>query len=720
MKQLSFLFYALITFSAQAQLPTGYFGRYEFTDGSMENNSSFITNTLTGSMTSISDRNGISNYAADVTQKMNGVNLGPNNVTNTTLSFWMKSSAITTMQRLVQIYGSGGNGYRVEMDGSNIRVNARVESGPNYLGKIFPSPQDIDDNTWHHIAVRTKVSSTNQTEEFTLFVDGQSVLLNGNATGLISPGGSITTFLTNATFIIDPLDGQYTGDIDDIYLYKSALTDNEISDIYNYSVPEPLSRVYVDISATGAGNGSDWENAFTSLNEAIEYTLEGGEIWVAEGLYLPTVNERTFTYAWDMDSIKLYGGFAGDETQLSERDWRENQTIFSGDIGIPNDNNDNLYTVLTGPAGTATKPINYALIDGITLQDGLANGGTYVNLITGGGFYSYDYVKHTEIKNCTFKNNESSNGAAVAIYANFVNKILDFENCIFNDNTSTHLGSAMTVRSKNNKSITANITNCLFTNNANLAQASSSQYSTLFYFGAAGTNSTFNINITNSTITKNTNFYNGTEDIGLFSLNASSTTLDARVHLKNNIIWNNGGNDILYKKYSSGHIFNTLTQENSINDLNNLHGTNTNVLVSDPEFTDDANSDYTLKSTSPALDQGVSTGLNLPSHDLNGESRISGSNIDLGCYEFQSTVGVNDHEFTNSLIESTYPNPTIGLVTFTINEQIENIEIYNATGQLVLSKSNSNTIDLSQLNDGMYLVQVQTLNKNGLIKLIKN
>ena len=103
--------------------------------------------------------------------------------------------------------------------------------------------------------------------------------------------------------------------------------------------------IYVDHSAAGANNGTDWANAFTDLSDALAIAASGDEIWVASGVYKPSVlidfngnggsdtREATFQIPND---VSLYGGFAGTEGSLAERNWEINLTILSGDI----DNND--------------------------------------------------------------------------------------------------------------------------------------------------------------------------------------------------------------------------------------------------------------------------------------------------------------------------------------------------------------------------------------------
>ncbi|MCX8212608.1 MAG: hypothetical protein OTI34_16255, partial [Lewinella sp.] len=86
------------------------------------------------------------------------------------------------------------------------------------------------------------------------------------------------------------------------------------------------AQVYVDVDATSGGDGTSWENAFTDLQSAI--ATASGDIWVAAGTYKPSAypadcagcaTNRDFTFQLK-DGVSLYGGFAGTETMLSERD----------------------------------------------------------------------------------------------------------------------------------------------------------------------------------------------------------------------------------------------------------------------------------------------------------------------------------------------------------------------------------------------------------------
>ncbi len=100
------------------------------------------------------------------------------------------------------------------------------------------------------------------------------------------------------------------------------------------------AQIYVDADAAGAEDGTSWTNAYKSLQDALAAATGSDEIWIAEGTYYPdeggnqTQQDRSanFYIPGTKNGIKIFGGFSGEETALSQRDLATHKTILSGDI----------------------------------------------------------------------------------------------------------------------------------------------------------------------------------------------------------------------------------------------------------------------------------------------------------------------------------------------------------------------------------------------------
>ena len=180
---------------------------------------------------------------------------------------------------------------------------------------------------------------------------------------------------------------------------------NDIVDLGAHE--SPPTRLYVDLDATsGAKNGSSWADAFIDLQDALNWVVDGVEIWVAEGTYLPSATTdpaypRSATFLLDAE-IEVYGGFAATESSLSQRvDWAGHPTHLSGNIGDPLNNADNSYHVvfITAPA----------VLDGFTISDSNANGPS--NNSHGGGLY--DDGSSPTLANLLFQANYANYGGAL-------------------------------------------------------------------------------------------------------------------------------------------------------------------------------------------------------------------------------------------------------------------------------------------------------------------
>lgn len=187
--------------------------------------------------------------------------------------------------------------------------------------------------------------------------------------------------------------------------------------------------------------GDSWENAFREIQSAVDCADPGDEIWVKVGLYA-----LSDTITVEMP-IEIYGGFAGWETQRSERDWQDNITIVNGQYD-------------SGKEFPCFKLVSSAVIDGFTITNGgygLGGGITIpandVNqdsimpiirncilsdnhgMGAGGIGISCDLA---HIMNCVFMNNWSYSGGAIRIFGG-----AQIHDCSFIGNNGEGSGSAI-------------------------------------------------------------------------------------------------------------------------------------------------------------------------------------------------------------------------------------------------------------------------------------
>lgn len=153
--------------------------------------------------------------------------------------------------------------------------------------------------------------------------------------------------------------------------------------------------VFVDDDAPAGGDGTTWATAFRHLQDALASAQPGDELRVAGGRYTPDLDEDGNVTAGDrsatfqlLDDVAVRGGYAGlaDPAQPDARDPATYQTVLSGDLlgdDDPSGSNvaDNSFHVVTGSGTTET-----ALLDGVTLSAGNANGPVQNN--RGGGVYN--------------------------------------------------------------------------------------------------------------------------------------------------------------------------------------------------------------------------------------------------------------------------------------------------------------------------------------------
>ncbi len=209
---------------------------------------------------------------------------------------------------------------------------------------------------------------------------------------------------------------------------------------YNQDWASDASIIYVNDDASGSNDGTSWTDAYTSLQTAITNAVADDQIWIASGTYKPEteVGGTGDRYkAFQMkNSVEIFGGFDMTEHGTAHRSdyglGGANETILSGDIGTQDDNSDNCYHVFTHTNTTGLD--NTAVLDGVTITKGNANG-TLSNTLVGGGMYN-SYCGVT-LNNVTFNNNSSTEkGGGLCLYTNSTT-IPTIDNCTISNNSST-------------------------------------------------------------------------------------------------------------------------------------------------------------------------------------------------------------------------------------------------------------------------------------------
>ena len=132
------------------------------------------------------------------------------------------------------------------------------------------------------------------------------------------------------------------GDTVDLGAYEGAALDPEPNEP---QLAENTPIIYVDRNASGDNKGTSWDNAYTNLRSALNNAAFGSQVWVAQGTYTPSQDERDLSFQLK-NAVTVYGGFSGSETNLSQRDLSANPTILSGEIGDSSTIEDNSYHVV--------------------------------------------------------------------------------------------------------------------------------------------------------------------------------------------------------------------------------------------------------------------------------------------------------------------------------------------------------------------------------------
>jgi len=199
----------------------------------------------------------------------------------------------------------------------------------------------------------------------------------------------------------------------------------------------------------GTGDGSAWQFATGNLQNAINASAPGDEVWVAAGEYKPTspitdplnlggalVNRySTFTMK---SGVKVYGSFpATGSPTMNDRNYVTHASTLSGDIGVVDNVSDNCFHVCFFPNTSNT------VLDGFTVKGGYANGNTNTN----------NHLTNVSYLAVEVPNYQGS-GAYIIEGSNL------FKNCTFWENQSIREGGAVYISNGNHEFV-----DNIFTNN---------------------------------------------------------------------------------------------------------------------------------------------------------------------------------------------------------------------------------------------------------------
>ena len=511
----------------------------------------------------------------------------------------------------------------------------------------------------------------------------------------------------------------------------------------------------VKFDASGSNDGNLWKNAFTDLQSAINTATSGDEIWVAAGIYKPgTTREDSFQLK---DGVTIYGGFAGTENSLDERNVKTNVTILSGDIGTSNDDSDNSHTVVKLSSNST------ATLDGFTIQDGnntqnddnsddgggvynagnltlknvvvrdnkaaddgggIRNNGT-ITIIdstiadnesvggsqTSGGGGLINTGESATIINSTFSNNIAKNGGAIRN-----DTVLNLINSTLSGNTASESGGGLanTINPRTSSSATATINNSTITDNK--ARNKSQQDIDL----AGGGIANFAVlNISNSIVAGNENNNNLADDLAndfviSGTIPGTSLVIDLPVTGTNT----SGGNNII----GNGENVSGFT-DGTNNDQVGTQAQPINPLLDTLKDNGGATKTHALLDGSPAINAGDNSKIASDTADLDGDSntnedipfeqrgedfsRVVDGNVDIGAVEFVDSL--TDNNNTSNIIINEIDADTPG------TDSAEFIELYDGgvgnsslDGHVVVLYNGSNSQSY-----GAFDLDGQSTNANG-------
>lgn len=283
-----------------ASAPLGYW-RLGETSGSVANdfiggnNGTYFNATLNQPGYSPSDANkaiavgGVNSYVGNIS----GTAINFTGATNFTLEVWVKGAAGQATESTIIAKGIGNNGigrteqFALDVAGGNYRFFTSGE------GTIYPTEASVGPNgTWQHVvAVYDYLNTLGGGSRVYLYVNGE---LKG--TGNPRPFGlnattSPISFGSKRLGFSPDYDGSFTGVIDEVAIYGTALDANTVQAHY-LATYGSTTAPFITIQPVSATN-------YAGLPATLEVTAAGSEPlsyqWRKNGADIGGANSRTFT-----------------------------------------------------------------------------------------------------------------------------------------------------------------------------------------------------------------------------------------------------------------------------------------------------------------------------------------------------------------------------------------------------------------------------------------
>ncbi len=511
--------------------------------------------------------------------------------------------------------------------------------------------------------------------------------------------------------------------------------------VYDQAIPVQIAPatinalgpvIYVCTRDKGVGDGSSWENATSSIHGALDAAASQTikpQIWVSQGVYILSSELEI------KRDVNVYGGFAGNETTLSQRPALIGGRTNAGEATVLDANGSpaNPRRVLYHSGYFS----NLTIWDGFVIQNGYSTnegGGVHLrsgvelrnceitnnmSLSKGGGVYCV--YSRSFLVDCIIKNNSASIGGGVYCAA------MTLTNCIINNNVSSNEGGGISTYEgkimgctiiNNSSGASSNgggiyckekdtIINCYIMNNVGYKGGGvyCIQNSILQNCLISNNTATFsggglycekNTKLTNNTVVNNQSATGG--GIRCDNSNNSITNCVFWKNTGSQLVLNNG-NSVTYCAVQGG-----FTGTGNINldtaNTGNVTGkyypyfNNDLSVIGKATNTSDSllviNTPWDVLANSACINAGIldTTGLRLPYYDLAGNPRFINGRIDIGAYEY--SVGYQSITW-NQALSAICGDPPLTLTAI-------------ASSGLPVSYTSNDTNVVKTIGDQLYII----------------